>query len=289
VRIALTGSSGFIGSRLAARLGPAVSRISLGGADWREAIGHAQLADSVVIHVAGRAHSRGSDGEFARDNVEKTRVLAQAAARACARRFVFLSSIKVHGESSGAHALTEDDTPAPEDAYGRSKRDAEAVLLEMHARGELECVVVRSPLVIGAPVRGNLGTLLQLADTPWPLPFAAIENRRSFVHVEDLVDLLLACTTDDAAAGRVYLAAHREPFSTPQLIAAMRAALGRPARLFPMPPRVIERIATLLGRGLDAQRLTRSLEADPSRAEGELGWRATRTLAEGVREMAERL
>jgi nucleoside-diphosphate-sugar epimerase len=144
---------------------------------------------------------------------------------------------------------------------------------------------VRAPLVFGVGARGNLGSLLRLADSGWPLPFASIDNRRSFVHVDDLACALLLCATAPGAANATFITAHPEPFSTARLLALLRAGLGRPARLFPMPASVLEAAAAALGQGARMARLTRSLEVDASAAERELGWRAEVSLESAVREM----
>ena len=138
----------------------------------------------------------------------------------------------------------------------------------------LDIVVVRSPLVYGAGVKGNLLSLLHLADSPWPLPFASLDNRRSFVHVDDLARLLIDCATNPEAVGRMYLASHARAVSTRELVTGMRDALSRPRRLFRMAPAALEAAAALAGQRERAQRLTRSLEVDSSDAARELGWSA---------------
>jgi UDP-glucose 4-epimerase len=284
-RFIVTGSTGFVGARVLAGLAQPAAALRLGGEDWKHEIEMARFEGAVVLHLAGRAHQGGSEEQYRHDNVEKTRALAQAAARGGAVRLVFLSSIKVNGESTRGRAFTRDDAPAPEDAYGRSKRDAEAQLARMRASGELQSVVVRSPLVIGARAKGNLASLLRLADTGWPLPLASIHNRRSFVHVDDLAQLLIVCAREPQAVGKIYLAAHADPFSTPGLAALMREALGRPRRLVAFAPSALEIAGSLSGRGDAIRRLTRSLEVDASAAQRELGWRAQASLAQAVDEM----
>jgi nucleoside-diphosphate-sugar epimerase len=139
---------------------------------------------------------------------------------------------------------------------------------------------------MGAGAKGNLKSLMALADSAWPLPFAAIANRRSFVHVEDLARLLVACGDHAAAPGRTFIAAHPVSWSTPQLVASLRGALGRPARLFALPPALLESAATALGRGEPMRRLTRSLECDASDAMNVLAWSARIGLDEATRDMA---
>ena len=204
--VVVTGAGGFVGRRLGACL-DRFQAIRLSGMDWRERIASANLAQATVFHLAARVHRSGDRDAAAyfRDNAEKTRVLAEAAAAQGAQRFVFLSSIKVNAEESGARPVGPRDPPAPADAYARSKLAGEEALAEVARSTGLAFAVVRSPLVVGAGARGNLLALLRLADSPWPLPCAAIHNRRTMIQVDDLADLLVRCALA-GMPGRVYLA-----------------------------------------------------------------------------------
>ena len=276
-RAIVTGSSGFVGSALVPRIGVPVLPLPMGGADWVRRLEACDFAGATVFHLAARVHRPGDGDEAAyhEDNVEKTRRLAEAAAGGGAARLVFLSSIKVHGEESAAgHPLRPGDAPNPADPYARSKRDAEAALRDISSGSALSICIVRAPLVYGARARGNLRAMVRLADSPWPLPFASLANRRSFVQVDDLARLLLACGASPAAHGATYLAAHPEPMSTAALVARLRRALGRPERLYAVPAAWLEAGASLIGRRDAMLRLTRSLEADPSLAREQLGWEA---------------
>ena len=271
-----------------ARLGPDPSTLAMGRPDWREKLAEAPLEGAVVYHLAARVHhdDRGDEASFMADNAEKTRLLAEAAARKRARRFIFLSSIKVHGEETRADPFRANDAPAPEDAYARSKLAAEQALAQVAAATNLEVTVVRAPLVYGPSAGGNLRALLAIADGAWPLPLAAIRNRRSFVHVDDLARLLAECGAHPQAPGRTYLAAHARSVSTPSLVAEMRRALRRPARLFSFPTPLLELAGMLTGQAHRIRRLTRSLEVDPSAAELDLGWVARISMEQAVEEMA---
>ncbi|HEX6634655.1 MAG TPA: NAD-dependent epimerase/dehydratase family protein [Usitatibacter sp.] len=282
----VTGSGGFVGSVLLAHLRDPPQRLHLAPADWRDRIAAASFEGATVVHLAARVHAPRSDpGLYETDNREKTEVLARAAARGGARRFVFLSSVKALGEETREAPFSVHTQPRPLDAYGRSKLAAERALEGVARASSMEFVVVRAPLVFGAGAAGNLRALLRLCDSPWPLPFAAVHNRRSFVHVSDLARLLLACAGAPSAAGSTYLAAHREPFSTTQLFATIRRALGRPPRLVAMSPRVLEALARIAGRADTMRRLTRSLEVDPAAAQRDLGWMAAVPLESAVEEM----
>jgi nucleoside-diphosphate-sugar epimerase len=269
----VSGATGFVGRALVAHLAAPAATLRLGESDWVEQIRSADFRGATVFHLAARAHDAGNatDADFVRDNVEKTRALARAAAAGGARRLVFLSSVKVHGEETKQRPFRPGDEPAPEDAYARSKAMAEKALAEIE---ELEVSIVRSPLVYGAGVKGNLLALLRIADSQWALPFGAIANRRSFVHVDDLSRLLIDCALHPQAAGRTFLAAHWRSISTAQLVSAMRERLGRPPRLVRVPVAVLEACAALAGQRQRMTRLTRSLEVDVSETSQLLGWTA---------------
>jgi nucleoside-diphosphate-sugar epimerase len=141
---------------------------------------------------------------------------------------------------------------------------------------------VRIPLTYGPGAAGNFRALVKLADTPWWLPFASIANRRSLVHVDDLVEAFVIAATHPASPGRTLIAAHPQPVSTPRLVESLRRALGRPRRLFPMPPALLEAGAGLAGMGARMRRLTRSLEVDPSALMRDLGWEPRKDLDAGI-------
>ncbi len=284
-RVVVTGSSGFVGRSLALRLGVPFERLHLGAADWREALAAASFSGATVFHLAARVH-RGGDADesaYRRDNVDKSAELARVASSAGARRLVFLSSAKVLGEETRGRPFRRGDAPDPRDAYARSKWAAEQELARISATTAMELVIVRAPLVFGAGAAGNLRSLIGLADTAWPLPFASIRNRRSFVHVDDLARLLVACGEAPDVGPGTYLAANsRSHFSTPGLVALIRAALGRPARLVPVPPLALEAAAFAVGRQARIRPLTRSLEIDASETESQFGWTADIPLESAV-------
>jgi nucleoside-diphosphate-sugar epimerase len=283
-RAMVSGAGGFVGRSLVSLLGGAISQVHLGEPDWLDQVRTADYAGATVFHLAARVHGLGTESEadYRHDNVVKTRAFAQAAGAGGAKRFVFLSTVKVNGEETAERAFRSGDAPAPQDAYGRTKWEAERALA---ALGGVEFAIVRAPLVYGAGVKGNLLALLHLADSGLPLPFGAIENRRSFVHVDDLARLLIECATQSRAAGRTFMASHPDRASTPRLAAVMRGFLGRPRRLFPVPPFLLEGAAALVGQGARIRRLTRSLEVDASDTQEALGWIAQISFETGVEDM----
>lgn len=284
-RCLVTGASGFVGSALLPRLAAegwqarGVSRSNGPGlgerADWRALL---EGCDAVV-HAGARVHvmrERASDplAAFRAVNRDGTLALARQAAQAGVRRFVFVSTAKVHGEHSPpGRPFRADDPLAPADPYAISKAEAERGLLELAAGTVMRVTIVRPPLVYGPGVRGNFLTMLQWIERGLPLPLAAIDNRRSLLALDNLVDLLALCVAEQAPVDRSLLCADGEDLSTPALLRAIAAALGLPARLFPVPAGLLRLGAGLVGRSAMAARLLDSLQLDIAPTCDALGWR----------------
>ena len=273
------------GGSLPAAVEPVVVGDLTDAPDLREAL----AGVDAVIHLAGRAHvmretAADVEGAFRRANVEATRHLAERAAAAGVRRFVFLSSVKVNGERTGDRPFTEADAPAPEDAYGRSKWRAEQALHAIAAATGLEVAVIRPPLVYGPGVRANFLRLLRLVERGVPLPLGSVCNRRSLVGVWNLCDLIVACAALPAAAGETFLVSDQQDLSTPALIRAIATAMGRPARLVPFPVAALRLAARLAGQGDAVERLVGSLLVDATRATRVLVWKPATTVEEGLRQ-----
>jgi nucleoside-diphosphate-sugar epimerase len=303
VRVLVTGATGFVGTAVLPALRArghvvraavrrevdcdADEQVRVGDlspdTDWREAL----AGVDAVVHLAARVHvmhdaSTNPLAEFRRSNVEGTLTLARAAARASAKRLVFLSSIKVNGEATTDRAFTERDAPAPRDPYGVSKAEAEEALRGVAVETGLEVVILRPPLVYGPGVRANFLRLLRFADRGVPLPFGAVDNRRSMVFVANLADAIVRCIEHPGAAGRTFLASDGEDLSTADLIRRLAAALGKRASLVPVPPGLMRAAARLLGKGAEADRLLGSLRIDSSALRESLGWRPPFTVDEGL-------
>jgi len=304
VKVLVTGANGFVGAALTTRLIaerrhivvgsvrnasaelPAlVTRVEVGPlgpeTDWRPAI---ERVDAVV-HLAARVHMmsdkiRDPLAEYRRINVAGMCTLARQAASAGVKRFVFLSSVKVNGESG---CYTEADPPAPEDAYGISKHEAELALRAIAKDTDMEVVIIRSPLVYGPGVRANFLALMRAVSRGIPLPLGAVNNRRSLVALRNLVDFIITCIEHPAAANETLLLSDGEDLSTTDLIRRLARAMGRPARLLPVPPSVLIAGAALLGQRDIAQRLLGTLQVDISKARELLRWEPPITVDEGLR------
>jgi nucleoside-diphosphate-sugar epimerase len=210
---------------------------------------------------------------FRRVNADGTEGLARAAARRGVRRVVLVSTVGVLGRSTREDApFTESSPPAPRGAYAVSKREGEERLCAALAGTGTEWTVVRPPLVYGPGAPGNFGRLAGWVMSGRPLPLASVRNRRSFVYVDNLCDALAFAAADPRAAGRCFLVSDGDVLSTPALVRRMAAALGRPARLFPVPPALLRAGLHLAGRGALAERLMDSLVVDDAALRA-LGWR----------------
>lgn len=310
-RVLVTGANGFVGrsvcseavahqwvvrgiTRARCELPNRVENLVVGPLDgdlnWRDVLASCEF----VIHLAARVHVM-QDAvadpleEFRRINVQSTLNLARQAASAGARRFVFVSSIKVNGESTRTgHSFKADDAPGPLDAYGISKMEAEQGLREIAMQTGMEVVVIRPTLVYGPGVKANFAAMMRWLQRGVPLPLGAIHNQRSLVALDNLVDLIVTCLTHPAAANQTFLVSDGEDVSTTELLRRMGRAMGRPARLIPVPASWLQLAAGIVGKRDVAQRLCGSLQVDIEKTRQLLGWRPPVSLDEGLRRAAER-
>jgi nucleoside-diphosphate-sugar epimerase len=295
--VVVTGAGGFIGRALVARLarrGVPVAAVLRRPATLAEGVAAEVVGDitagtawspllagaAAVVHLAGRAHAPpAADPGWIEAEAAAAATLARAAKAAGVRRLVLLSSIKVMGERTPARPFSAEAAPAPEEAYGRAKLLVEAAMRE--GAGD-RLAVIRPPLVYGPGVKANFLALLRLVDRALPLPFASIENRRSLVFLDNLLDLVEIALSHPAAAGGVFLLRDAEEVSTPALVRRMAAALGRPARLLPCPPALLRLAAGLAGRAAAADRLLSSLSVDDRATQERLDWQPRVALADGL-------
>jgi UDP-glucose 4-epimerase len=255
---------------------------------WAEVLCNRQC----VVHLAARVHVM-NDTEadplaaFRQSNVESTLALATQAAQAGVKRFIFISSVKVNGEhTEPGHPFRADDAPAPQDPYGISKMEAEAGLRAIAQQTGMEVVIIRPPLVYGPGVKANFASMVHWLQRGIPLPLGAIHNRRSLVALDNLVDLIITCIDHPAAANQTLMVSDGEDLSTTELLQRMAAALGKPARLIPVPQRLLEWGAALLGKQEVAQRLFSSLQVDAQTTCQLLGWKPPVSLDQGLLQVA---
>ncbi len=244
-----------------------------------------------VIHCAGRAHimkKMKADEEKILNsvNVDGIKQLAEQVAEAGAKRLVFLSSIKVNGEGTQNKEIFRfNDTPNPKDFYAKSKLDAEKVLWKVSNELGLEIVIVRMPLVYGFGVKGNLARLIKLVKSGVVLPLSLIQNQRSMIGIDNLVDLLICCADHPNAAGKTFLVSDGEDLSTPDLIKLIASSMERKARLFPVPLYLLKFLASIFCKQKEINRLVGSLRVDNSYTKETLNWIPPISVEEGIRRM----
>ncbi len=308
--ILLTGATGFVGAalcnslflqgyshtaavrHLSENLPSAVRQVLLGDlfpdTDWRSMLS----GKNVVIHLAARAHIMQDSATdpllaFRQINTAATLNLAQQAADLNVRRFIYISSIKVNGENTSDKAFLADDYCIPSGPYGISKYEAEQGLMEISQKTGMEIVIIRPPLIYGEGVKGNFLSLLRWLDLGIPLPLALIQNQRSLVYIDNLVDLIITCIEHPAAANQKFLVSDGEDISTTELLQRMGEALGKPARLVPVSSKLLEFAARLVGKQDVAQRLLSDLQIDISKTKNILSWKPPLGIDEGLEKTAE--
>jgi nucleoside-diphosphate-sugar epimerase len=246
-----------------------------------------------VIHTAARVHimkdnAADSLEEFRKINVYATMELARQAARAGVKRFIFLSSIKVNGESTdNRRPFSETDDPAPEDAYGKSKLEAEKLLLDVAKTTLMEVVIIRPPLIYGPGVKANFASMIKILKKGIPLPFGAISNQRSMLAIDNLVSFIRLCMTHPAATNQVFLIADGDDVSTTTLLRQLAVAYMRPPRLMPIPISWMNFFARLIGKQMITDRLFGNLQIDISKSRELLGWKPVITMEQQLNKMAE--
>lgn len=308
-KILLTGYSGFVGDFLFKKLLNLRFVVSYLGRKplelnnalfYQADIDHCSNYSSalngidVVVHLAARVHIMNDNStcpldDFREVNTTGTINLARQAADAGVKRFVFVSSIKVNGESTLIDKpFTENDVRDPEDFYGQSKSEAEEQLLALGKETGLEIVIIRPTLVYGPGVKANFASLLNLVSKELPLPFGCItDNKRSLVSVRNLVDLIITCIDHPKASNQVFLVSDDHDVSTASMVKHMSHALGKSCTLIPVPLWCYRLVGKLTGKSDVVDRLVGSLQVDISHTKNTLGWIPPQTLEDGFKETAE--
>lgn len=295
--VLVTGARGFVGRALCDRLhaeGHDVKRIVRSSSDPNEiAVGeignatdwHGHLSGcEVVVHLAARVHvmddlSADPLAAYLQANTYATLNLARQASEAGVRRFIYISSIKVNGESGH---FAGSDVPSPVDPYAVSKWEAEKGLLEMAENSSMEIVILRPPLVYGPGVRANFLRLMRWVDMGVPLPLASVHNFRSMIFLGNLVDAIVQVMTRSEGAGKTYLVSDGEDISTPNLIRKIATALGKHANLWPLPMKFLRFLGMLSGKSAEVDRLVGNLQINNNDFLRDLGWRPPYSLDQGI-------
>jgi nucleoside-diphosphate-sugar epimerase len=285
--VAVTGASGFVGRALVLHLqahGVEVVPILRN----TDSTGSLQLVD-IVVHLAARVHVMAEKAthpiaEFRKANVDATVLLARQAVAAGVTRFVFMSSVKVNGEETSAGlGFTELDQPNPQDAYGISKWEAELALRQVSEETGLEVVIIRSPLVYGPGVKANFAALMRAVIRRWPMPLGAVQNARSLVGLDNLVDFIYLCMLHPAAANETFLVSDGNDASSAQLVRDIAAVAGIKPNLWRVPSWILELAGAIFGKRAAVQRLCGNLQVDITKARSLLGWRPPVSRYDGLK------
>lgn len=308
MKILLTGTTGFVGQHILQAIERISPTVILGRSrpenyfgefiqhdlkDVSEAELNLQNVD-VVIHAAARAHVMNdtlSDplAEYRKVNTEATLKLAKSAFESGVKRFIFISSIKVNGEStSNGCPFKYSDSPSFNDCYGQSKSEAERLLRELATETGLEVVIIRPTLVYGPGVKANFASLMNLVSKGIPLPFGCItQNKRSLVSITNLVDLIITCIDHPKAANQVFLVSDDHDVSTSEMVREMARALDKPTWQLPIPVWCYKLAGKLFNKSDVVDRLTGSLQVDITHTKDTLGWTPPQTLQDGFKQTAQ--
>jgi nucleoside-diphosphate-sugar epimerase len=309
MRICLTGSTGFVGKNLSNHLlknyhqilAP-IRNVNLEMFPQHKNLNFIYVEDreinknysktlnkvDVVIHCAARAHVMKENENdrlqlYRKVNTYDTLNLATQAVSHGVKRFIFLSSVKVNGEQTfSAKGFKHDDIPKPEDPYGISKFEAEKALRDLSSKTGIEIVIIRAPLIYGEGVKGNFMRLLDLCNKEIPLPFANINNMRSMINIDNLINLITLCIDHPKAAGEVFLVSDEQNISTTELIKKIKKFMNKPERLFPLPLFIFKLLGYLMRKSSEINRLLGSLIVDTSHTRKVLSWKPTLSLDEGL-------
>lgn len=307
--IALTGYTGFVGQKLLPQLSKDECML-LGrkrpNSGYRfceldlTAINKQNLRESLksvetLIHLAARVHVMNETAsnplaEFRALNTQATLEIAKQAAEAGVKRFIFLSSIKVNGEStSNKPPFTNEDTPAPEDAYGISKFEAEQQLKSLGEQTGMEIVIIRAPLIYGEGVKANFAALMNLVAPGFPLPFGLLKNnKRSLLSVYNLIDLITVCIEHPKAANQVFLVSDDNDLSTAQMVSLMAKVQGKKNIALPVPAWCFRLVGKLFNKNAVVERLTGSLQLDIAHTKSTLNWTPPHSVEQGFKLAAKR-
>lgn len=256
--------------------------------DWSEVLSNVD----VVVHLAARVHVMNDIAEnplmeFRKINVDASLNLANQAILAGVKRFIYLSSIKVNGEFTLADKpFTETDIANPQDAYAISKHEAELALWGVCQHNNMELVIIRPPLIYGAGVKANFANMMRVVKRRIPLPLGKIHNQRSFIYVNNLTSLIIRCVEHTAAANQLFLASDNCDLSTTDLLTRCAKALAVKSRLIPIPQKMIEMAAAMLGKRDFAQRLCGNLQVNSAKARNLLAWQPPFTIDQGLKATA---
>lgn len=285
MNVLITGATGFVGKTLCTHLIEQGHSTTAIRADVSNKFTSAHY--DCLIHLAGRSHVMKETAidvyqAYASVNIDYTIKAVELALQLKIKRFIFLSSVKVYGETSN-NPFKEIDITTPQDDYGRTKLEAELLLRDFCRTHEMELIIIRSPLIYGRDVKANFKNLIKLCQSKLPLPFGAIHNKRSMVYIENLIDFITLCITHPKAANETYLISDDEDISSTQLIRTIRKSLGIPTLLIPVPQSWLVFMLNVIGKNSLSTRFCGNLQVDITKAKTLLGWKPPFTFEQGIK------
>ncbi len=292
MKVAVTGANGFVGLALCQHLKTQgvdflpltrdpqiiaeIMSDSLSESSDERACKTALSGCDTLVHLAALTHQPSTSpfanlDKFRQINVDFSRKLALAAAKAGVRRIVFMSSIKVYGDPANGW-ITQDTETTPNDAYGQTKLEAEHALSDICQETGMELVIIRPPLIFAPHAKGNLASLLRAVRSQLPLPLANVHNRRDLLSLPNLCDLIFKCLSHPNATGQPWLACDGTPISSADIIRTLAHTHQLKARLIPAPQSWLRWGAALMSRQQQLQKLTGDLQIDSRRTQDALEW-----------------
>lgn len=301
--VLITGCSGLVGARLVNLLGSTDLRIFAGSTSNKtydsDKVSHFPFPDlasdfllinelkkcDVIVHCAGITSDANDQGECESVNHFGTARLAEQAALAGVKRFIFISSIKVNGEATSINrGFLESDMPNPSGNYASSKLEAEKALLKISESSSMDVVIIRPPLVYGPGVQGNFKVMMSLVKSCMPLPLGAVQNLRSMVFVDNLCDFVIHSLDHADAKNQIFNVSDINDLSTKELLKTIAALYGKKLFLIPVPQVLLELAARMLNKQSQLEKVVGSLIVDTNKAQKVLGWKPAVSVHEGLKQ-----
>jgi nucleoside-diphosphate-sugar epimerase len=306
-KIFVTGASGFIGQVVCKAFSdlkysvcgsvrnkkniisplPNVTYVSVGdlalNPDWIDLL----IGYDCVIHCAGIAEQKKiiHNDIYKQINIDVTKKLVEQCVISGVKKFIFISSISVLGNHSNNKCFTYSDKVNPSGAYAQSKYEAEKKLLEINTKTSLEVIIIRPPIVYGAGAKGNISRLIKLLKLNLPLPFGLIENKKSFISIDNLVDVIVCCVKHPNLKGKVFLVSDDEDISLKEFLRNIARELGYRILFFPFPIFLLKFIANFIGKSNEINKLIANLQLDINYTKDTLNWKPRLSVKDGIRNM----
>jgi nucleoside-diphosphate-sugar epimerase len=306
-KIFVTGASGFVGKAVCKAFAdlkysvcgavrnkditsqlPNVKYVSVGDLSSTLDLNDLLTGYDHVIHCAGIAEQKNviSKKFYSQVNTEATAKLAEECVIAGVKKFIYISSISVMGnQTNNNKRFTYSDKANPSGLYAKSKYEAEKKLLKINDKTSLEVIIIRPPIIYGMGAKGNIDRIIKLLKLRLPLPFGLIKNKKSFICIENLVDILHCCIRRPNLKGRVFLVSDDEDVSLNYFLKNIARELGYRLLIFPLPIFLLKFIAFIFGKNNEMNKLVSNLQIDINYTKDTLNWKVRLSVKDGIRNM----